>query len=253
MLDVARVVEAWDWHVAGQAVRVFRPGWVTGAESDEARRHRGVAEPWGFAGLVGVALMSDGAPLVWDAGGAVPDSVSARVALAASRAWEKGLAAPGGLDVSLEPARLIPGGLSPLYRVEGPAGATLVLAAPSRPMPLDFHHLDALGAVANQMRCQAGDTGTTAVLVDPVSRRVVGFRPHGECWRGPADVLAAALAAGRVEGWDLSGDWVGFTNLAVSVRAARDAQSAHLAVAAHLVALRRFYDVADALSPFVLR
>lgn len=253
MLDVARVVEAWDWHVAGQAVRVFRPGWVTGAESDEARRHRGVAEPWGFAGLVGVALTPHGVPLVWDAGGRVPDSVSARVALAASRAWEEGVAPPDGFDVSLDAARIVPGALAPLYRVEAAAGPTLVLAAPERPVPLDFDHLDALSALAKQMRVQAGDTGTTAVLVDPTSRRVVGFRPHGECWRGPADVLAAALAAGRAEGWNLSGDWTGFTNLAVSVHPAGGGPSAHLTVAAHLVALRRFYDIPDALPPFVLR
>ncbi|MDA8198073.1 MAG: hypothetical protein M0Z54_01405 [Thermaerobacter sp.] len=253
MLGVARVVEAWDWHVAGQAVRVFRPGWVRGAECDEARRHRGVAEPWGFAGLVGVGLGPDGAPVFWDASGAVAESVSARVALAASQAWEEGVAPPDGLDVSLDAARRVPGALAPLYRVESAAGATLVLAAPESPVPLVFQQLDALCAVADQMRVQAGDTGTTAVLADLASRRVVGFRPHGECWRGPADVLAAALAAGRAEGRDLSGDWTGFTNLAVSVRAASDGQSAHLAVAAHLVALRRFYDVPDALSPFVLR
>lgn len=252
VLDVARVVDAWDWHVAGQAVRVFRPGWLRGAESDEARRRRGVCEPWGFAGLVGAALGSDGSPVFWDAGGVMPASVSARVALAASRAWEDGSARPGGLDVALDETRLLPGPLAPLYRIEG-AQAWLVLAAAPRAVPLDWDHVDALGAVANEMRLQAGDAGATAVMVDPSARRAVGFRPQGECWRGPADVLPAALAAGRAEGWDVSGDWTGFTNLPVSVHLERGGQVAHLAVAARLVALRRFYDRPDALAPFVLR
>ncbi len=253
MLDVARVVEAWDWHVAGQAVRVFRPGWAGGAEPDEAQRVQGVAEPWGFAGLVGVSVRPDGSLLAWDAGGVWPDLVSARIALAHSQAWEAGRVAPSGLDVPLGPTRTLPGELSPLRRVEGAAGATLVLAAPSCRVPLDFPHGDALAELAHRMRTQAEDPGATAVLADPAIRRVVGFRPSGECWRGPQDVLAAALAAGRDEGWELSGDWTGFTNLPVSVRAAEGGQSAHLAVAAHLVALRRFYDVPGALPPFVLR
>ena len=254
MIDVARVVEAWDWHVAGQAVRVFRPGWLREIGVDEDLRRRGVCEPWGFAGLVGVAAARDGSPVCWDAGGPIPESVSARVALAASRAWEAGEAPPPGLHVRLGEARLVPGPLAPLYRVEG--GASLVLAASSSAVPMDWDHLHRLGDLANQMRRQAGEAGGSAVVVDPRTRRAVGFRPHGECWRGPADVLPAALAAARSEGWtprELAGEWAGFTNIPVSVRLEDSGQAAHLGVAAHLVALRRFYDRPGALLPFVLR
>ena len=252
MLEIGSVVEAWDWHVAGQAVRVFRPGWAPGELSAGARR-RGVCEPWGFAGLLGAALSRKAEPVFWDATGEVLDSASGRLALLAAQAWEQGDCPATELPVALARAVPAPGPLSGLYWVPDPLGA-VVLAGSRPPMPLDWAHLDALGALAAAMRQQAGRPTATAVVADVGRRRAVGIRASGECWRGPADVLPAALSAALALGWgaaELSGDWTGPAELAVGVHPEGDGRAA-LRARAHLIALRRFYDRPGAMPPFVL-
>lgn len=248
MLDMSRVVEAWDWHVAGQAVRVFRPDVLASA----AVRRRGVCEPWGFSGLLGAAWGKDAAPVFWDAAGDVSDSASGRLALLAAEAWEQGRRPAEQIPVALVPALPVAGPLAGLFRVPGPLGG-VALVGRHASLPLDFDHLDAVTALAAEMREQAGAPGALAVVADIGQRRVVGIRASGACWRGPADALPAALSAAEALGCGaaaLSGDWRGLANLPVAVCQKPDGVS--LGARAYLIALRRFYDRPGAMPPFVL-
>jgi hypothetical protein len=256
MLDMTSVVEAWDWHVAGQGIRVFRPGW---REFDEKDRLRWMAEPWGHPGLVGVVTTPTGL-LFMDARGSLADSVSGRLALAAAQRWERGEngEAQAPVAVAVAQARVVDAsgaGQFPGMLVTVAGASFRVLDALTAGVALTWADVDALGALAARVWAHTADDNSTVVVVDLPARRVAGVRPGGQFWRGPADVLgpAVAYAAEKVPpATEAMGRWWGLSGLGVTAQH-EEARGLVVTAVPYLTGLRRFYRRPDERSPFVIR
>jgi hypothetical protein len=244
MLDIASVVDAWDWHVAGQGVRVFFAPLPPGGPDELWRR---LGEPWGHQGLVGVAPAADGSLLFGDARGPLADSASARLASQAAAAWRAGRPRPDSVEASLPPVVPTAAGAD-VCRV----GPWIAAPAGKFGLALEWDAVDAIREAARTLLREAGADGTAALLVDPPRGRAVGVRASGELWRGAADVAPAAAAfAAAIGSW--VGIWRSLTNLPVEVaRVGADHARAAVRVRPHLVAMRRFYVRPDDLPPFIV-